>query len=79
MNRTIVATLLRALLVGCGVALVLLVVAEGSVLLIGYGPIVVLLPFVAMGAVAIGLGVVLPRIDALVERLTQHREVTPYS
>ena len=79
MNRTIVATLLRVLLVGCGVALVLLVVAEGSVLAFGYGPIVVLLPFVAMGVVALGLGVVLPRIDALVERLTHHREVTPYS
>ena len=45
----------------------------------GYGPIVVLLPFVAMGVVALGLGVVLPRIDAVVERLTHHREVTPYS
>ena len=79
MNRTIVATLLRVLLVGCGVALVLLVVAEGSVLAFGYGPIVVLLPFVAMGIVALGLGVVLTRIDAVVERLTHHREVTPYS
>jgi len=79
MNRTIVATLLRVLLVGCGVALVLFVVAEGSVLAFGYGPIVVLLPFVAMGIVALGLGVVLPRIDALVGRLTHHREVTPYS
>jgi signal transduction histidine kinase len=79
MNRTIVATLLRVLLVALGVAVILLVVAEGSVLLLGYGPIVVLLPFVGMGVVAIGLGAVLPRIDALVERLTQHREVTPYS
>ena len=32
----------------------------------GYGPIVVLLPFVAMAVVAIALGVLLPRIDALV-------------
>jgi signal transduction histidine kinase len=79
MNRTIAATLLRVLLVGCGVAVVLLLVAEGSVLAFGYGPIVVLLPFAAMGLVALGLGVVLPRIDALVGQLTHHREVTPYS
>ena len=79
MNRTIVARLLRVLLVGCGVALVLFVVAEGSVLAFGYGPVVVLLPFIAMGAVAIAMSVVLPRIDALVGRLTHHREVTPYS
>ncbi|HVH23481.1 MAG TPA: hypothetical protein VNA11_13595 [Pseudonocardia sp.] len=79
MNRTIVARLLRVLLVGCGVALVLFVVAEGSVLAFGYGPVVVLLPFIAMGIVAIAMSVVLPRIDSLVGRLTHHREVTPYS
>jgi signal transduction histidine kinase len=79
MNRTIVARLLRVLLVGCGVALVLFVVAEGSVLAFGYGPVVVLLPFIAMGVVALAMGVVLPRIDSLVGRLTHHREVTPYS
>lgn len=79
MNRRITATLLRVLLVGCGVAVVLGVVAEGSVLAFGYGPVVVLLPFITMGAVALALGVVLPRIDATVQRLTHHREVTPYS
>jgi hypothetical protein len=79
MNRTIVAKLSRVLLVACGVAIVLAVVAEGSVLAFGYGPIVVLLPFIAMGMLALGLALVLPRIDALVERLTHHREITPYS
>jgi signal transduction histidine kinase len=79
MSRMFAARLLRALLVACGVALVLVVVAEGSVLAFGYGPVVVVLPFVAMAVVAIGLGAVTPRIDALVQRLTHHREVTPYS
>ena len=73
------ATLLRVLLVACVVTVVLVVVAEGSVQAFGYGPIVVLLPFVAIGALAVGMAVLLPRIDALVERLTHHREVTPYS
>ncbi len=79
MNRTIVARLLRVLLVACGVAGVLAVVAEGSVFAFGYGPVVVLLPFLAMGLLALGLALVLPRIDAAVEQLTHHREVTPYS
>jgi hypothetical protein len=78
-NRRIVARLLRVLLVACGVALVLLVVAEGSVLAFGYGQVVVLLPFLAMGGLALAVGVVLPRVYAVVARLTHHRQVTPYS
>ena len=78
MNRTVVARLLRVLLVACVVTLVLVVVAEGSVFSFGYGPIVVLLPFLAMGALALGLALVLPRIDAAVQRLTHHREITPW-
>ncbi len=78
MNRTIVARLLRALLVAC-LAMVVLAVDELIVHPFGYGPIMVLLPFVAMGGLVLGVGAVLPRMDALVERLTHHREVTPYS
>jgi signal transduction histidine kinase len=78
MNRTIVARLLRALLVA-GLVTVVLAVAEAVVSPIGYGPMAVLLPFVAVGGLVVALGGVLPRIDALVERLTRHREVTPYS
>jgi signal transduction histidine kinase len=79
MNRTIVARLVRVLVVACLVALVLLVVADGSVFAFGYGPIVVLLPFLAMGLLALGMALVLPRVNAVVQRLTHHRHVTPYS
>jgi signal transduction histidine kinase len=79
MNRTVVARLLRALLVACGVAVVLVVVVDGGTLVLGSGPLAVLLPFVTVAVIAVGLGIVLPRIDHVVERLTHHREVTPYS
>jgi signal transduction histidine kinase len=79
MNRTSVARVLRALLVACGVVVVLVVVVDGGVLLFGAGTLEVLLPFGAVMLIAVGLGVVLPWVDQLVERLTHHREVTPYS
>jgi hypothetical protein len=79
MNRTITARLLRALLVACGAAAVLVVALGGAALVLGPGTLEVLLPFAAVMAIALGLGLVLPRIDQLVERLTHHREVTPYS
>lgn len=75
----IVARMLRVLLVACGVAVVLVVGVGGGSFALGSGQLAVLLPFVAAAAAAIGLGVVLPRIDRVVERLTHHREVTPYS
>jgi signal transduction histidine kinase len=78
-RRTIVARLLRALLIACGVAAVLVVVVDWVALAFGTGPLEVLLPFVAVTLAAVGLGVVLPRIDHLVERLTHYRVVTPYS
>jgi signal transduction histidine kinase len=79
MNRTIVARLLRGLLVACGAAAVLVATLGVATLALGSGPLEVLLPFAAVMAIAVGLGFVLPRIDQLVERLTDHREVTPYS
>ena len=79
MNRTIVARLLRGLMVACGAAVVLVATLGAATLLLGPGPLEVLLPFAAVMAIAVGLGFVLPRIDLLVERLTDHREVTPYS
>jgi signal transduction histidine kinase len=79
MNRTIVARLLRGLIVACGAAVVLVATLGAATLALGPGPLEVLLPFAAVMAVAVGLGFVLPRIDLLVERLTDHREVTPYS
>ncbi|GAA0920649.1 hypothetical protein [Pseudonocardia zijingensis] len=79
MNRTIVARLLRAMLVACGSCAVLVATLGVAALVIGSGPLDVLLPFTAVMAIALGLGLVLPRIDQLVERLTHHREVTPYS
>jgi signal transduction histidine kinase len=79
MNRTIVARLLRALLVACGVAVVLVVAIDWAALALGSGPLEVLLPFMAVILAAVGLGAVQPWIDRLVERLTHTREVTPYS
>jgi signal transduction histidine kinase len=79
MSRTIVARSLRALLVACGVAVVLVVVVDLSGRALGHGPLEILMPFVAVAMAAIGLGAVLPRIDRIVERVTHHREVTPYS
>jgi hypothetical protein len=83
MNRTSVARALRVLLVACGVAVLLLAVVDGGALLLGStdagSGTSILLSFLAVGACAVSLGVALPRVDATVERLTRHREVTPYS
>ena len=79
MNRMIVARLLRASLVACGVAAVLVVLVDWSGRALGHGPLEILMPFVAVVLAAVGLGAAQPRIDRLVERLTHHREVTPYS
>jgi hypothetical protein len=83
MNRTIVARALRALLVACGVAVLLLVLVDVVAPVLGLGGIgsgpAVLLPFLAVAGCAVCLGVVLPVVDTAVGRLTHHREVTPYS
>jgi signal transduction histidine kinase len=79
MNRMVVARMLRAVLLACGVGVVLVVVVDGAALLFGSAPLQVLLPFGAVAVTAAGLGLALPRIDRLVERLTHYREVTPYS
>ncbi|WP_433273157.1 hypothetical protein ACQPZA_21580 [Pseudonocardia xinjiangensis] len=83
MNRTIVARALRALLVACGVAVLLLVLVDVVAPVLGLGGVgsgpAVLLPFLAVAGCAVCLGVVLPVVDTAVGRLTHHREVTPYS
>ncbi|MDT7613558.1 MAG: hypothetical protein QOF00_1005 [Pseudonocardiales bacterium] len=85
MNRMILAKLLRVLLVACGAGVVLVVVVGGGsvaeALLHGTdGPIQIeLLPFVGTALAAIGLGLARPRVDRLVERVTRHRDVTPYA
>ncbi|HYH29878.1 MAG TPA: hypothetical protein VD903_05790 [Pseudonocardia sp.] len=79
MNRTGVAVLLRTLLVACGVAVVLVVVVDGGDLVTGPGQGGVLLPFLAVAVAAVGLRPALPRIDRIVQRLADHRVVTPYS
>ncbi len=79
MNRTIVARSLRALLVACGVAVVLVIVVDWVGWALGHGPLDVLIPFVAVVIAALGLGAAQSRIDRIVERVTHYREVTPYS
>jgi signal transduction histidine kinase len=79
MNRTISARLLRVLLVACGAAFLLVAVVRAGALVQGSQQLVVLLPFMAAGLAVVGLGLVLPVVDRVVERLTGHREVTAYS
>jgi signal transduction histidine kinase len=78
MRRTIVARMLRALLVACGVAILLVLAVDGGGAVLP-GPLTLPLPFVAVAVAALGLGVVLPRLDRVVARVTHHRDVTPYS
>lgn len=78
MSLPIISWLLRVLLV-TGIAIVIVGVAEAVVFPFGYGPVAVLVPFLAVGALVIAFGVLLPRIDALVARLTHRRPLTPYS
>jgi len=80
MNRTIVAQLARPLLVSVCVGVVLTVVVRGGGAVLGSEEsFAVLLPFLAATVCVVGLGVVRPRVDRLVGRLTHQREVTPYS
>jgi signal transduction histidine kinase len=89
MNRTIVARLARPLLVSVCVAAVLTVVVRGGRavlasdaverLMADADSLAVLLPFLAAAVCVIGLGMVRPRVDRLVGRLTHQGEVTPYS
>jgi hypothetical protein len=81
MTRTITARALRVLLVACGTAALFVVVVVVSAGALGLGPqqLVVLLPFLAAALAVVGLNLVLPGLDRVVERLTGHREVTPYS
>ena len=85
MNRTIVAQLARPLLVSVCVAAVLTVVVRGGRAVLDRAVLdpddsfAVLLPFLAAAVCVVGLGMVRPRVDRLVGRLTHQREVTPYS
>ncbi len=76
MNRTIVTWLLRASLI-TGIAVVIIGIAEAIVFPFGYGPVAVLAPFLAVGALVLAFGALLPRINAFVARLTRDRQVTP--
>jgi signal transduction histidine kinase len=80
MNRTIVSQLARPLLIGTCVAVVLTIVVRGGRAVLGsWQSFGVLLSFAAAAVCVLGLGLVQPRVDRLVGRLTHHREVTPYS
>jgi signal transduction histidine kinase len=80
MTRTIVWQLARPLLIGICVAAVLTIVVRGGSAVLGSRPSFgVVLSFVAAAVCVIGLGLVQPRVDRLVGRLTHQRKVTPYS
>jgi hypothetical protein len=78
MNWTIVPWLLRASLI-TGLALLIIGIAEAIVFPFKYGPVAVLVPFLAVGALVLAFGALLPRIDAFVAQLTRDRQITPYS
>ena len=79
MDRTILSHLARPLLVGVCVAVVLTVVVRGGHHVLGAGDAFnVTLSFLAAAVCVVGLGLVRPRVDRLVFRLTHHCQVSPY-
>jgi hypothetical protein len=78
-NRTVEARLLRGTLFAVGVFVPLVLVAGGADLLGAGQPAVVALPFVVVAGAAAVLARLRGAVDAIVERITQYREVTPYS
>src|SRR5690348_4933095 len=78
MNLTITPWLLRTLLVTV-IALLIIGIAEAVVFPFQYGPVAVLVPFLAVGGLVLTFGALLPRIDAVVAKVTHRRRVTPYS
>jgi hypothetical protein len=78
MSRPVIPLLLRGLLV-TGIAVVTIGAAEAIVFPFRYGPVAVLVPFLAVGALVVAFGGLLPRIDAVVARLTRRRQLTPYA
>jgi signal transduction histidine kinase len=78
-SRTALARLLRESLLA-GSAFVLLVLAAGGADLLGApDPVVVALPFAAAALASALLTRLRSAADTIVERITHHREVTPYS
>ncbi|HEX4357002.1 MAG TPA: hypothetical protein VH141_05750 [Pseudonocardia sp.] len=79
MNRTLVARLLRLLLVACFVAVAFPLVIGGLGAVMPQNEAAVLLPFVAAGASVAALPLVLSVVDRLVQRLARDSTTTPYS
>ncbi|HEX4251660.1 MAG TPA: hypothetical protein VH008_27620 [Pseudonocardia sp.] len=79
MNRTLVARLLRLLLVACFVAVAFPLVIGGLGVVMPQNEAAVLLPFVAAGASVAVLPLVLAVVDRLVQRLARDSTTTPYS
>jgi signal transduction histidine kinase len=79
MNRTLVARLLRLLLVACFVAVAFPLVIGGLGAVLPQNEAAVLLPFVAAGASVAALPLVLSVVDRLVQRLARDSTTTPYS
>jgi signal transduction histidine kinase len=79
MRRTVKAKLLRAALVTGGTFVLLVTVVGAADLRDASEEITTVLPFLAVGVAAAAFARLRPGIDQVVERLTHHREVTPYS
>ncbi|GJF03988.1 hypothetical protein [Pseudonocardia sp. D17] len=78
MNRTILARLVRGLIVALAVAVVLVAVVDGVGVLLPAEGVGVLLPFAAAALCGAALVAFMPRLGRIVIRLTHHRETTPY-
>ena len=79
MVREPAAKLLRGTLLAGGVFVLLVLAAGGADLLNASEPVVVVLPFVVVAVATAMLARLLGAVDAIVERVTHYREVTPYS
>jgi len=79
MVREPTAKLLRGTLLAGGVFVLLVLVAGGADLVDAAEPFVVVLPFVVVAVATAVLARLRGAVDTIVERVTNYREVTPYS
>jgi signal transduction histidine kinase len=77
-NRTVEARLLRDALPAAGVFVLLLLVADAADLVHAARAVVLAAPFAVVAAATAVLVRLRGAVDAIVERVTRHREVTPY-
>jgi hypothetical protein len=78
-RRPVAARLLRGTLLAGGTFVLLVLVTGGADLLDASGPLVAGLPFAVVAVATVVLARLRDAVASIVERVTRHREVTPYS